>query len=77
MKLRKIDIVRYYLSVAEGALRGIRDRPGSGLVIGFTFSGGVRRVFAEEPPKASLKVDPNAFIRSFLPTPRHSESATG
>jgi len=26
-KLSKIEIVRYYLSVAEGALRGIRDRP--------------------------------------------------
>lgn len=26
-KLSKLDIVRYYLSVADGALRGIRDRP--------------------------------------------------
>jgi DNA ligase D-like protein (predicted polymerase) len=26
-KLSKLDIVRYYLAVAEGALRGIRDRP--------------------------------------------------
>src|SRR5204863_8708799 len=26
-KLSKLDLVRYYLSVAEGALRGIRDRP--------------------------------------------------
>src|SRR6516164_4292050 len=26
-KLTKLDLVRYYLSVAEGALRGIRDRP--------------------------------------------------
>jgi bifunctional non-homologous end joining protein LigD len=26
-KLTKLDIARYYLSVAEGALRGIRDRP--------------------------------------------------
>jgi bifunctional non-homologous end joining protein LigD len=26
-RLKKIDIVRYYLSVAEGALFGIRDRP--------------------------------------------------
>ena len=26
-KLRKIDIVRYYVSVAGGALQGIRDRP--------------------------------------------------
>jgi bifunctional non-homologous end joining protein LigD len=26
-KLSKLDVVRYYLSVAEGALRGIRDRP--------------------------------------------------
>src|SRR5919112_2567740 len=26
-KLSKLDIVRYYLSVAEGALAGIRDRP--------------------------------------------------
>jgi bifunctional non-homologous end joining protein LigD len=26
-KLTKLDIVRYYLSVADGALRGIRDRP--------------------------------------------------
>jgi DNA ligase D-like protein (predicted polymerase) len=27
VKLSKLDLVRYYLSVAEGALRGIRDRP--------------------------------------------------
>jgi bifunctional non-homologous end joining protein LigD len=27
VKLSKLDVVRYYLSVAEGALRGIRDRP--------------------------------------------------
>ena len=26
-KLSKLDIVRYYLSVADGALAGIRDRP--------------------------------------------------
>jgi bifunctional non-homologous end joining protein LigD len=26
-KLTKLDLVRYYLSVAEGALSGIRDRP--------------------------------------------------
>ena len=26
-KLTKIDLVRYYLSVAPGALAGIRDRP--------------------------------------------------
>ena len=26
-KLSKLDLVRYYLAVAEGALRGIRDRP--------------------------------------------------
>src|SRR6187402_1176360 len=26
-KLKKIDLVRYYLSIAEGALSGIRDRP--------------------------------------------------
>jgi bifunctional non-homologous end joining protein LigD len=26
-KLSKIDVVRYYLSIAEGALSGIRDRP--------------------------------------------------
>jgi bifunctional non-homologous end joining protein LigD len=26
-KLSKLDLVRYYLSVADGALRGIRDRP--------------------------------------------------
>jgi len=26
-RLSKLDLVRYYLSVAEGALRGIRDRP--------------------------------------------------
>src|SRR6187200_3469205 len=26
-KLSKLDLVRYYLSVAEGALAGIRDRP--------------------------------------------------
>src|SRR5215208_8185358 len=26
-KLSKLDLVRYYLSVAPGALRGIRDRP--------------------------------------------------
>lgn len=27
IKLSKLDIVRYYLSVADGALQGIRDRP--------------------------------------------------
>jgi DNA ligase D-like protein (predicted polymerase) len=27
VRLSKLDIVRYYLSVADGALRGIRDRP--------------------------------------------------
>ena len=27
IKLTKLDLVRYYLSVAEGALNGIRDRP--------------------------------------------------
>jgi DNA ligase D-like protein (predicted polymerase) len=27
VKLSKLDIVRYYLAVAEGALQGIRDRP--------------------------------------------------
>src|SRR6202142_1894071 len=26
-KLSKLDLVRYYLSVAQGALGGIRDRP--------------------------------------------------
>jgi len=26
-RLSKLDLVRYYLSVAEGALRGVRDRP--------------------------------------------------
>jgi len=26
-RLSKLDLVRYYLSVADGALRGIRDRP--------------------------------------------------
>ena len=26
-KLTKLDLVRYYLSVAPGALNGIRDRP--------------------------------------------------
>jgi bifunctional non-homologous end joining protein LigD len=26
-KLSKLDVVRYYLAVADGALRGIRDRP--------------------------------------------------
>ncbi|HEX6764248.1 MAG TPA: hypothetical protein VF103_02195, partial [Polyangiaceae bacterium] len=26
-KLSKLDVVRYYLAVAEGALQGIRDRP--------------------------------------------------
>src|SRR5262249_62001870 len=26
-RLSKLELVRYYLSVAEGALRGIRDRP--------------------------------------------------
>ena len=36
---------------------------GSGLVIGFTFPGAVRRLLAEEAPKAPLKVDPNAFVR--------------
>jgi bifunctional non-homologous end joining protein LigD len=27
IRLSKLDVVRYYLAVAEGALRGIRDRP--------------------------------------------------
>ena len=27
IRVSKLDVVRYYLSVAEGALRGIRDRP--------------------------------------------------
>ena len=27
VKLSKLDVVRYYLSVADGALAGIRDRP--------------------------------------------------
>ena len=27
VKLSKLDVVRYYLSVAPGALAGIRDRP--------------------------------------------------
>jgi DNA ligase D-like protein (predicted polymerase) len=27
VRLSKLDLVRYYLSVADGALRGIRDRP--------------------------------------------------
>lgn len=27
VRLTKLDLVRYYLSVAEGALLGIRDRP--------------------------------------------------
>ena len=27
VRLSKLDIVRYYLSVAEGALLGIRERP--------------------------------------------------
>jgi bifunctional non-homologous end joining protein LigD len=27
VKLSKLDVVRYYLSVAEGAITGIRDRP--------------------------------------------------
>ena len=27
LRLSKLDLVRYYLSVAEGALRGVRDRP--------------------------------------------------
>jgi DNA ligase D-like protein (predicted polymerase) len=27
VRLSKLDVVRYYLSVADGALRGIRDRP--------------------------------------------------
>ncbi len=27
VKLTKLDLVRYYLSVAEGALTGVRDRP--------------------------------------------------
>ena len=27
VKLSKLDIVRYYLSIAPGALAGIRDRP--------------------------------------------------
>jgi bifunctional non-homologous end joining protein LigD len=27
IKVSKLDVVRYYLAVAEGALRGIRDRP--------------------------------------------------
>ena len=27
IQVSKLDVVRYYLSVAEGALRGIRDRP--------------------------------------------------
>src|SRR5260221_14388964 len=26
-KLTKLDLVNYYLAVAEGALRGVRDRP--------------------------------------------------
>ncbi|MDQ3673979.1 MAG: DNA primase, partial [Gemmatimonadota bacterium] len=28
VKLSKLDVVRYYLSVASGAVAGIRDRPG-------------------------------------------------
>jgi DNA primase len=27
VQLTKLDVARYYLSVADGALRGIRDRP--------------------------------------------------
>src|SRR6267142_952835 len=27
VKLTKLDVVKYYLSVAEGAVRGARDRP--------------------------------------------------
>ena len=27
VKLSKLDVVKYYLSVAEGAVTGIRDRP--------------------------------------------------
>src|SRR3954466_7090641 len=27
VKLTKLDVVKYYLSVADGALNGIRDRP--------------------------------------------------
>src|SRR5436305_4566447 len=27
VKLSKLDVVKYYLSVADGAVRGIRDRP--------------------------------------------------
>jgi len=27
VKLTKLDVVKYYLSVAEGAVRGVRDRP--------------------------------------------------
>jgi len=27
LKLTKLDLVRYYLSVAPGALQGIQDRP--------------------------------------------------
>ncbi len=27
VRLSKLDVVRYYLAVADGALRGIRDRP--------------------------------------------------
>ena len=27
VKLSKLDVVRYYLSVASGAVAGIRDRP--------------------------------------------------
>ena len=27
LRISKLDVVRYYLSVADGALAGIRDRP--------------------------------------------------
>ncbi len=56
-KLSKLDIVRYYLSVADGALRGIKDRP----IVLKRFVDG-----AESPPFYQKRAPPNlpSFVRT-------------
>jgi DNA primase len=58
VRLSKLDVVRYYLAVADGALRGIRDRP----VVLKRFVDGAEGAFlsearAREPPALAAHGD--------------------
>src|SRR2546423_10045128 len=70
VKISKLDLVRYYLSVAPGALAGIRDRP---LVLKRFVDGAEAEAFYQKPAPAK-RPEPLRTVTLAFPSARTADA---